>query len=378
MKFTILASAAIASAIFLTNCGGGGSSSSKEDTATVRPKTMDGIVLNLDRSTQLEFIRNLSTQGSINTGDVETGTFLYTPTLASNVLRNYDNISGSKSNFRYPGSITAATYSYRAINESSGILTLTATGTFDSSFSYSYYAGLSGSGVILNDSWIRLFYTYSPASLTGVTRIAEIAITFSSTGDSVTSDIVTLRLPESPLVSTFDTVRIPTSVRLAAGGAVPLNYNPTVNPLRASKIAPVSLTKRLLSGKNGIPDLTKDFTIQFVADAASASGSSSSVETQEVGHGILSVYDSTLVPAGLRAISGALDYTWRRIGGTDKGELILSNIPDDAVLPFDVSLNGSMILNFSGIENGIYTGSVDGDTVNAADVSGTFLIGNDK
>lgn len=335
---------------------------------------MDGIVLSLDSSARLEFIRNLSTQGSINSGDVETGTFLYIPTLASNVLRNYDNISGSKSNFRYPSSVSAATYSYRAINASSGTLTLSATGTFDSSLTYNYYTGLSGSGVVLNDSWIRLFYTYSPASLTGVTRIAEISITFSSAGDSVTSDIVTLRLPESPLVSTFDTVRIPTSLRLAAGGAVPLNYNPTFDPVRASKIAPVSLTKRLLSAKNGIPDPTKNFTIQFVADAASTSGT----ETQEVGRGILSVYDSTLVPAGLRAISGALDYTWRRIGGTDKGELIMSNIPDDVALPFDVSLNGSMILNFSGIENGIYIGAVDGDTVNAADVSGTFLIGNDK
>ncbi len=75
-------------------------------------------------------------------------------------------------------------------------------------------------------------------------------------------------------------------------------------------------------------------------------------------------------------MSVAADYTWRRIGGTDTGELVLSNIPDEAVLPFDSSLNGSYIIDFSGFQSGLYTGSVDADTLDAGDVSGSFTLLN--
>ena len=327
---------------------------------------MDGIILDLDGAATFEFIRNTGGGGAQNNGDVETGTFLYSPKLSNDALKTYDNLNGDKSNFRYPLSVTSATYTYRAINDTSGVLTLSATGSFDPFFTLQ-----PGANIALNDSWIRLFFSYSPIVFTSNTRTAEIGITFTNNNAFVTSDIVTLRLPDSPLVSTFDTVRIPSRISLATFEPVPPDYNPTLDSARPSRIAPASLTSRLMNAKNGIPDANKDFTIQFVADAVVPSTTSDSVEA---GQGLLYVYNPALVPPGLSAVGIALDYTWRRIGGTDTGELILSNIPDSATLPFDSSLNGSHILSFSGKESGSYTGSVDGDTTTAADVSGTFTL----
>lgn len=354
-------------ALGLVSCGGGGGGSD-DGNATVRPKTMDGIVLDLDASASFEFIRNTGTAGAVKNGDVESGTFLYTPKIANNALKLYDNLNGDKSNFRYPLSVTAATYTYRAINDSSGVLTLTATGSFDPTFTL-----LPGANTALNISWIRLFFSYSPQVFVSNTRVAEIAITFKDNVSFVTSEIVTLRLPESPLVNTFDTVRIPSTISLATFQPVPVNYNPVVTERPPSRIAPATLTNRLMKGTNGIPDATKDFTIQFIADA-STPGVATEADSVEIGRGLLSVFNPTSVPPGLTAVGIALDYTWRRIAGTDRGELILSNIPDNPALPFDTSLNGTIVLSFSGTESGSYTGSADGDTANPADVTGTFII----
>ena len=353
----------------LSSCGGSGGDSDDAN-ATVRPKTMDGIILNFESSASFEFIRSTGTAGAVNNGDVESGTFLYTPKVAADVLKTYDNLNGDQSNFRYPLSVTAATYTYRAINDSSGVLTLNATGAFDPTFTLP-----PGATVALNDSWIRLFYSYSPIAFTSNTRVAEIAITFKDNVSFVTSEVVTLRLPESPLVNTLDTVRIPSTISLATLGPVPLNYNPVVTGRAPSRIAPATLTNRLMSATNGIPDATKNFTIQFIADA-STPGLATAADSVEIGRGLLSVYNPASVPPGLTAVGIALDYTWRRIAGTDRGELILSNIPDNPALPFDTSLNGTIVLGFNGTESGTYSGSADGDTVNPADVSGTFFIPN--
>ena len=353
----------------LSSCGGSGGDSDDAN-ATVRPKTMDGIILNFESSASFEFIRSTGTAGAVNNGDVESGTFLYTPKVAADVLKTYDNLNGDQSNFRYPLSVTAATYTYRAINDSSGVLTLNATGAFDPTFTLP-----PGATVALNDSWIRLFYSYSPIAFTSNTRVAEIAITFKDNVSFVTSEVVTLRLPESPLVNTLDTVRIPSTISLATLGPVPLNYNPVVTGRAPSRIAPATLTNRLMSATNGIPDATKNFTIQFIADA-STPGFATAADSVEIGRGLLSVYNPASVPPGLTAVGIALDYTWRRIAGTDRGELILSNIPDNPALPFDTSLNGTIVLGFNGTESGTYSGSADGDTVNPADVSGTFFIPN--
>jgi hypothetical protein len=353
-------------ALGMVGCGGGGGGDSDDGEPTVRPKTMDGIVLTLDNAASLEFIRSTGTGSAVRNGDVETGTFIYTPRVANDAIRQYDNLNGDTSNFRYPLSVSAATYAYRAINDSAGVLTLTAVGNHDVFFTIP-----PGANISLNDSWIRLFFTASPQFGGLTTRVAEIAITFTGNGAFVSSNLVTLRLPESRSVNTIDTVRIPTTLSLANFTAVPENYNPPTSERTPSKIAPASLSGRLMSATNGIPDATKDFTLQFVSDAVVVDPAA---DSQEIGRAILFVFDPALVPPGLTPVGIALDYVWRRIPGTDRGELVLSNIPDNPALPFDVSLNGTLILSFTGRETGTYTGVADADTPDAAEVSGTFFV----
>jgi hypothetical protein len=363
MKLLAYLIAATAAVMTLTHCGGG--SSGDDAPATVRPKTLDGIVLSLDTNATIEFIRNSGTSPAVYNGDVETGTFIYTAAASYNTIRAYDNLSGDQSNFRYPASVSTASYTYRAINDTSGELTLTGTGTIGTT-----YTGGSG-GTIINDSWIRLFVSTSPQTNVSGSKVAKVIISFTSTGTFVTSDVVTLSLPESSFVSTLDTVRIPTAIKLATGGSVPENYNPVIDPLAPSKIAPESLSGLLLVATNGTPDPTKDYTLQFVADASGISGNPSN-RPDEVGQVTLRVYD-TSVPSILEAVTSAANYTWTRTGGTDKGVLVLSGIPDVGSLPFDLSINGTYTMEFLGTQNGKYTGTVDGDTLDAAEVTGTFI-----
>jgi hypothetical protein len=371
-RFAVLSSLCLV-ASGLVSCGGGGGGSD-EGNPTVRPKTLDGIVLTMDGSkANFEFIRNSGTPAAVNNGDVETGTFIYTLTSPFRNLSTYDNAQGGLSNFLYPLSVSSATYTYRAVNDSSGVLTMVGVGTYDD-----FLIIIPPGGVVADrDSLIQPFDSASPgpfdlALTTVTTRVVQMDITFGNNGGFVSSDVVTFRLPESPFVNTLDTVRIQTNIRLATLGAVPPNYNPAVTERAPSRIAPASLANRLMFATNGIPDQTKDFSIQFVPDVASIPNPAA--DSTEIGKGILSVFDSSLVPPRLSPVTIALDYTWERIAGTDTGRLVLSNIPNNPALPFAVSLNGTLVLSFSGLETGTYTGNADADTPSAGDVTGSFFM----
>lgn len=334
---------------------------------------MDGIVLNLDGGVvSFEFIRNTGTPAAVSNGDVESGTFIYTSRLAINALRNYENIAGDLSNFVYPTATSGATYTYTAVNNNSGVITMVATGN------YGFPILLpDNTSVINNNSFVMPFFSHSnapgdfliPDTLT--TRVVEIAVTFADRGGFVTSDTITFRLPESPFVSSVDTVRISSVATLATLGAIPLNYNPIIAERAPSRIAPATLSNRLMVATNGIPDVTKNFNIQFVADRQTIPGSST-LDNIEVGRGLLSVFDPAL--GRLSAVPIALDYTWQRIAGTDNGTLILSNIQPNPAFPFLTSLNGRMSLSFTGLESGRYNGAADADTPDAADVTGSFFL----
>ncbi len=336
----------------ISGCGGGGGSGDDSE-PTIRPKTLDGIILQIDTEVRFEFIKNLSSPAALKSGEQETGTFIYEPLFAATIIdekvtqhRTYENLAAGRTLTAFPASIAIASYTYRAINESSAVLTLVGQGA--STFHFGHQIPFLNAGDPFGTP----------------TNVVQIDLTFSSDGSNVSTNIVTFSLPESPVVSTLDTMRIPSKIGLAAGGSVPENYNPPVDLNRPSKIAPESLSGLLLTAKNGIPDSSKDFTIQFVKDAGYYGNPSDPKTPDEIGQGLLRVAGS--------AIDVALDYTYRRIGGTDNAELVLSNIPDNPLQPFNKSLNGSYTLAFLGKENGTYTGKVDGDTTDAADVSGTF------
>lgn len=324
----------------LTGCGGGGGGSDDEE-ATIRPKTLDGTVLKLDSNVSFEFVRNVGTQGAVSTGQVETGTFFYT--LAGNQLRQYPNAQGDNSDCRYPDSVTGASYTYRAVNESSGVLTLNGVGVNDLVTTGSFNAN--------NGSFT--FFFNSDSGFLVVNRI-EIDLTFEGNGVFVTTGVSTVRIPGSSFPN-FDTVRIPSAFSLAAGGSVPENYNPTVDFSRPSRITPSSLNALLIRFTNGIPDPNFDFTIQFAASANFSTGTDTTAP-DEIGQGLLRVAGAV--------VDDAVNYTWKRIGGTDTGTLTVTGS--------NRTYDGVYTLAFTGPDNGNYAGQADAGTANVSEVTGSF------
>ena len=100
MKLAFFLIACIASCLVLTHCGVGGGSGGSE--ATIRPKTLDGVVIRLDNAVSFEFVRSSSSAAALNDGEEETGTFYYTSSVGLVNLRNYDNIAGAQSNLWWP------------------------------------------------------------------------------------------------------------------------------------------------------------------------------------------------------------------------------------------------------------------------------------
>ena len=342
MKNPILLAAqltlAVVSTLGLMSCGSGKGDSGIPETA--RPKTLDEIILTLDGNVRFEFVRNIGTPAAIQNGDVETGTFFYT--LGGQQLRQFPNQGGDESDTRFPDSISNASYTYQAINETSALLTLRGIGVNDLNTTGSFNAS--------NGSFVFLFNSDSDGT---VNNVVEIDLTFNTAGEIVNTGISTVRIPGS-LSPEFDVVRMNSTVALLIGGGVPYNYLPIEDPLRPSKIAPESLDKRLIQFTNGIPDPTFDFSIQFISDGTQIGTG----VTTEVGQGFLRIAGAPQVDA--------IDYTWERIGGTDAGTLVITRS--------NTTFDGRYRLNFLGRDNGTYVGELDGNTLDVNEVSGTLFI----
>lgn len=337
-SFVKLTALALLPLVF-NSCGSGKGGDSS--TITTRPKTLDGLVLTLDTNVRFELIRNIGTPAAIQNGDVEVGTFFYT--LGGVQLRQYPNQGGDNSDTRYPDSISNASYTYQAINETSGLLTLNGIGVNDLNTTGGFNAN--------NGSFTFLFNT---DSLDNVINQVEIDLTFTSNGQTVVTGVTTVRIPGS-LAPQYDVIRVPTTIRLASsGGPVPVNYNPEVDPLRPSRIVPESLDNLRFQFTNGIPDPNFDFTIDFVSESVQTTDR---VPT-ELGQGFLRVAGSPVV--------NAIDYTWTRIGGTDSATMVISNS--------NQTFDGTYRMDFKGKDNGNYFGTVDGNTPDAAEVTGKFFI----
>ena len=356
-RFGVAMASLLATASLLTSCGGGGGEEGDTSPPTVRPKTLDDLILSFDGNVNFELVRTTGTVGALRTGDVETGTFFYTRN--GNELRQYPNRGNDQSDTHWPDEIANASYTYEAINETSGILTLNGTGVNDLTTSGGMMNALNGSYTFL----------FNYASDEGAADLLDplvpihqvvVDLTFSGNGETIISNVATVAIPGSTLPQ-YDIIYVPTAVTLAGGGPVPENYYPILDAARPSKIAAASLDGLIFNYTNGIPDTTLDFTIQFVTQATFPN-KKNETDPDETGQGLMKV-DGV-------ALSGAVNYTWRRINGTDTGILVISGIGGGDPTTF----NGSYTISFDGVDNGTYTGEVDGDTLNAAEVSGSFSI----
>ena len=344
-KTNLVMSMAALTSLALMSCGGGDKSAVSP--ATIRPKTLDGIDLILDSNVTFEFVRNTGTPPAAFNGDVESGTFFYT--LGGVQARQYPNIQGDNSDVHYPDSISTATYTYRAINDASGLLTLNGFGVNDLILTGTYNARNGSFGQFFNSD-----------SAGNVINKLEVDMTFTAAGGSITIGTTTVRIPGST-TPYWDTVRIPATVKLAAGGLVPENYNPTIDFLRPSRLCPASLTDTLINFTNGAGVVANNFTIQFTADANGIIRTGP-LTPDEIGLGLMRIADAP--------IDYAVTYTWRRVPGTDTATLVLSGGNN--------TFDGSYTLAFAGTDNGIYTGTADSMTPDPAVVSGTFNIPKPK
>ena len=343
MKHFLSAIALAACFATLTNCGGGGGSGDSTP-PTTRPKTLDDLTLILDGSIRFQFNRNIGSAPAVSSGDVETGAFTYV--FNGNNLRAYNNTAGTRSDTRFPNAIAAASYSYRAINPSSGILTLTGTGTTR--------LPVRGGFTANNGSFTYLFENDSNFV---PSNVVVIDITFTESGSVIASNPATVTIPGGD--PAYDSVIIPTSITLTSGGPVPTNYNPTLDPNRDSIIAPESLNAKLFQFTHGGGNPALNFTIQFAADLTGGMGGvGNNNNFDEIGQGLLRVNGA--------AVDNAINYTYTRIGGTDDATLVISG----SGLTFD----GTYTVKFAGKQNGAYIGQVDAGTANAADVTGTFVV----
>lgn len=337
MKFIATFTTLVFSSILLSSCGSG-SGGGDGVPSTRRPKTLDGLVLTIAGRGNFEFIRSAGSPPALLSGDVETGTFIYNLTGLNRAA--LDNLVGSLTNVTFPNGVATATYTYRAINANQAVLTLTGVGQF----------GGAPTGTLLpNPSNMILFTSDSDGN---VNNTVEIDISFSTNGTTIQTEISTMFQVGS--ISPFDRVRAPMVIVLKGGGLVPENYNPVLDPLRPSLIAPVSLGATRIDFTNtGLADPNFDFSIQFIADAV---GLPTNPPT-EVGTGLLR-------EAGA-VVDDAINYTWQRIPGTDSGRLVVSG----AGSTFD----GGYTLDYVSSDQGSYIGEVDAGTPDINEVIGTFL-----
>lgn len=350
---------AFAASIIMSSCGGGGDELDLGP-PTVRPKTLNEVQVGIDGWFNLRFFPDTDIPGAIFNGDIETGAFEYT-FLGNGVVdgKAYDNVINQRSNVVYAVSVVSGTYTYQAINDDSGNLTLTGTGTPPLGPPYTV------EDAVATNSLLMPFVQSSPAPLFPFpTQVVEMNLAWVETDGNVNVDRVTLSLPQSPVVNTFDTVRIPSSFRLFDGSDIPVNYTGPENPDNYGNVVPATLDGLLLNAINGIPNTAFDFTLQFTATETGLFPGNDFTLPEERGTVLVRVRDAgntTFVVAALAA-----PYEWRRIpDGSNTGELTISGIPDNPLLPFDTQLNGSMDLNFPALEAGTYTG-------NDASTSGDF------
>lgn len=340
------ASALALTSALVVSCG---SSSGRDNSPeTTRPKTMDGITLTLPQGASFTFNRSTGTGGAILDGQIEVGNFNYA--LQGNNATQYPNINGDSSDVLFPDFLSSRTYTYLAVNDTSGVLTLNAVSINDLIFSGGFNAANNSSAYYFHSDSSTASILAAPTHPT-----VQMDVTFDSNGGAFTSVSSVVMSIVGSAFPTLDTTIPPNTTISLGGAAVPFNYNPDIDVLAPSNISPETLDGQLFVFTNGVPNPTDDFTIQFVSD------------------GILFGEDLEDIGSGLERIAGAVtnigvQYSWTRIDGTDNGTLILSGGSN--------TFDGVYELQFISDDTGVYIGTVDAGTPLASQVSGTFILRN--
>lgn len=340
----------LAVAALLPSCGGGGGD---ESPPTVRPKTLDGLVISLNNGPRLEFLRAATSGRALYSGDVETGTFVYS--VPATNLTQYTNLRNDfiETDVRWPDSVSNMSYEYEATNDNTARLTLYAVGNNDATNSGTFTTIPGNQTPPLFSDFFTAGFDLTPSNE------VEITLNFSDVSDLIELNTTITKIPATTTPG-FDTMRVDGTIETSNGDDVPVNYNPEDITDAPSKIAQPTLHNLTIVFDNVGVATTFDFVATFTATTVFDPLLKDSVtDPDEEGSVALSINNGAVV-------IDAANYTWRRINGSDDAVLVLSGS--------STTFDGSYTLAFAGLDNGDYIGTTDAGTPDVTEVTGTFFI----
>lgn len=348
----LLAATTLIAVVLLPACGGGG-----EDTSppTVRPKTLDDLVIQLTDGPSMQFIRSANSPTANLSGETETGTLLYNFNTDDNFV-DYLALDGIRTNCYWSSDLINISYEYTAINDNQARLTVYADLGNDEDF-----LGTPNPNPI-NGRPQSAFWLIDSAVPPNFISECVFDLSFTGDGSVITLNPVRVIIPGSALPD-IDNVEVAGTIRTKDGDLVPENYNPMTSTNLPSDIAQPYLNTLTFNCTNtGLGDPNFDFNITFAATQQWALGAKSNeTDPDEIGTFNITIGVGTPSP-----VLGAGDYTYRRINGTDEAILVLSGT--------GTTFDGTYTLAYAGRDNGDYIGQVDGGTPDVNEVIGTFLI----
>lgn len=305
---------------------------------TIRPQTMNDLVITSPQGDQFEFVRSFSSGAAENPGDVEVGAFFYTS--GGTNIQLYPSLTGDNSDVQFPDAVNIATYEYLAVNDSSAILTLTGQAVNDLNTTGNFNA---------NNGSFTFFFTGDSAGIPSNQVIID--LTFESSAQTITGITSTWAIAGSA-VPNIDTVIIPATLTTLGGGLVPAGFSPELDLDRPSRLVPDTFTGLVFAFTDD--DGTEpEVRLQFAADP----GPVTVENVEETGQALQRV-------AGGVVISGA-NYMAERTPETSDVELILSGGNNDQ--------DGTYTLSFEAPDSGVVTQT----SGNGALLIGRFLVFDD-
>ncbi|WP_018969759.1 hypothetical protein [Rubritalea marina] len=326
----------------LTNCGGGGAAT---DNTIVRPRTLEQLVITYDNIVTYEFIRSSASGKAYNDGDIETGSVLYTRIAAEQTHQTASNIDLDVS---YPTSINGATYTYQAINDTSGQIQITFTGAEYSglglvdtsgntpngrSFTRSHTVNFGNGSTTLQNSSSNFTSDFAPYGFfSGGIFVASTNLDYDPSDASAVSRTIIANME-----TRTDSGNIPT-----AGYDLDPDF---VN--RVSKVSPSSLNGYTFNFEDG-SDPTDNFSLDFTKSA----GLPGSFD--EIGTAVFKDDTSTITV-------GSANYTYTRIGGSDSAQIVISGGTEQ---------DGTIVVEFQSADT--VDQNISGTYTTANGNSGTF------
>ncbi|MEO1857849.1 MAG: hypothetical protein ABGY95_10880, partial [Rubritalea sp.] len=255
------------------------------------------VTLSLANSVSFEFIRNSSSSAAIQNGDTEFGGFLYTAGATSFTANSIDSFPVE---IVWPTKIGPSSYTYTPINDTSGVIVVTATDfTFTAEGDHSYFS---------NDA----------VGSNGESS-ARMIVSFVDNGGYADRAEIRIEDPEDPTADVNGgtvSSTVLTEGRFTVGsGALTANYNPNIDSdNRQSKISPAALGGNSIIFTDDVAD-GNNFTLQLT------SSSNGNLEYDDLG---TTVYlDENNQPT-----IDAADYLYKRTLGTDNASLTLTGTDD--------------------------------------------------